>query len=108
MRWGLASALLLVACGGPPEASNLCEEAQLMFQSCGVRVPLISDGPCAGLRRSAATCIMDHGESCETLAELTRAPDTCFESLIEPPQVTEPSDPIFPEDPERWDGDQGE
>jgi hypothetical protein len=89
--------VLLLGCGGTYEPRSICEEAEDAFLGCGVSVPLVNDGPCAGLRHSAAECIMEHASSCLELAKLTRRPDTCFDMLIEPPEIGEPSEPLFPE-----------
>jgi hypothetical protein len=40
---------------------------------------------------------MEHASSCLELAKLTRRPDTCFDMLIDPQQLEEPSAPLFPE-----------
>ncbi len=98
MRAELLVVLLLAAgCGGPEAPATICEAAEDAFLRCGVSVPLLDDGPCAGLRYSAAECIMDHADTCLDLAKLTRRPDTCFDMLLEPPDLDEPSEPLFPD-----------
>ena len=46
--------VLMIGCAGADEPRSICEEAEQAFLGCGVSVPLVNDGPCAGLRHSVA------------------------------------------------------
>lgn len=96
MRRTLVSlALLASACGGLPPPQHVCDEAQYSFLECGVEVPLLNDGPCAGVRLSAAECVMDHVGTCEDLVELVREPDVCLTDLLADPFERAPGDDLF-------------
>lgn len=96
MRRLLLFAAFLASCGGLPPPEDACEAAQYEFLACGVRVPLLSDGACVGVRLSAAECVQDHAGTCEDLLELARAPDTCLTELLERPFDDAPGDDLFP------------
>lgn len=95
---GATCLLFCMSCGGLPPADNACDEAQYAFLACGVRIPLLNDGTCVGVRLSVAECVEDHSEDCEQLLELARAPDTCLTSLLDAPYEDAPGDPLFPVD----------
>ena len=96
------SALLQVGCqlfdDSGSATDDLCYEAQMAVQACGVTLPLLADGPCNGFRRTMAQCITDQSGSCDALAELTRRPDRCFAGLLNlpPPAGTNPGNAPVP------------
>jgi len=85
-----AAVLLATALGGcellgEDAPTTLCEAAQRELQACGVTAPLITDGPCEGLRRSVSLCVYDHTRDCADVEALVRRPDLCFVGLVDLP-----------------------
>lgn len=69
---------LLVHCA-PTEDPNadVCTKARSSVASCGVVMPLLSDGPCTGVTRALARCISGHAKTCDELASLSGRLDAC-------------------------------
>ncbi|MCB9736687.1 MAG: hypothetical protein H6745_29260 [Deltaproteobacteria bacterium] len=85
---------------GEGAPKTVCESAQRRFQGCGVTAPLITDGPCQGLRRSVSMCIDDFAADCDDVRALVRRPDLCFTSLVDLPADGPPEgSDLFPEGP---------
>lgn len=91
-------ALLALLLGGcelflPPTPADDCASAQELLQDCGATLPLLTDGPCVGLRVALAECVLDQTPSCDALASLGRRPDTCAPELAELTGLGPPTGP---------------
>ncbi|MEZ4239696.1 MAG: hypothetical protein R3F59_26780 [Myxococcota bacterium] len=80
MRWvwvlGLAGCL-------PADDRNVCEQAGLLLQRCGVSMPLVSEGPCVGARIAAAECVLEHVSDCSGLVTLPERIDGCLLDYVD-------------------------
>ncbi len=69
-------ALALVGCvplGIAPdmgEPADPCDEAALLFESCGASLAFLYPERCAGASAVIAECVLDHGRTCDDLATL--------------------------------------
>jgi hypothetical protein len=89
-----ATALLLpFACArpAPPAGADACERARFLFGTCGVTVPALVGGDCAGTDLAFASCVVDHASDCDELAALVRRLDACADDAGE---RLPPGDPL--------------
>jgi uncharacterized membrane protein YgcG len=70
------------SCQEEPAPEDVCEEALLLFATCGATVPLLTDGPCTGVRRATARCVVDHARDCDELASLPQRIDACVSEMF--------------------------
>lgn len=77
----------------PPKPADDCAVAQELLQDCGATLPLLTDGPCTGLRVALAECVLDQTPTCDSLASLGRRPDTCAPELAELTGLGPPTGP---------------
>ena len=83
--WLVALPAVLAACAVAcerPEPGDTCEAARQRFAECGATLPLLDEGPCTGVRRATAECIVDHVADCDELATLPARIDACIDDLL--------------------------
>ncbi len=91
MKSLLLVALALGGCGllTPPTPADDCAVAQELLQDCGATLPLLTDGPCIGLRVALAECVLDQiwsetqevRDQCNLHRRYANVPGALWESL---------------------------
>lgn len=60
---------------------NPCNEARAFLDGCGVSLPILADGACAGLRETIALCVLESAATCREAAEISTRTDGCAAGL---------------------------
>lgn len=75
--------LLLATSCVEPIPEDVCDEASFALDACGLSLPLMHDGPCAGLRREVGACIIENLSSCQDTQALESLGELCLFELLE-------------------------
>lgn len=82
------------------EDNTVCAEARAVLGSCGVTLTVVQVRECTGPSQAVAQCVVDHGATCEDLADVRF--DECASEVLDPlvddplfePPPANPSDPL--------------
>ncbi len=69
---------LLFGCA-PEPIDDVCREAELRFQDCGVNVPFFAADECSAAPKAVAECVLEVTEGCADLSSLLQRLDRCAE-----------------------------
>ena len=103
MRASPGSALVLAvvmllplgaSCDDELPTGDVCADAIRLFAACGTSVPVLSDGPCSGVRAAMARCVVAQAHDCDELATLTNRLDACVGDAIDAGAVVPPELPV--------------
>lgn len=78
----IALLLTLAACEGAKSVPvDVCDDATQRLAECGVSLPLVTGGACAGPRRLASQCLVSHADGCDEISTLLQRIDACIEDM---------------------------
>ncbi len=114
--WLGVVAWLLGACSSPgpelPDDGSACAEARALINGCGASVGLLLVEECTGPSLVVAECVLEHADSCDTLAtvefadcvaDILDADDGGLPVPLPPGMVPPPPDPDPDREPEDSD-----